>query len=276
MAVNTAEETLQLVLSDDGRVAAVFEEHCAGRMNEVMAPAVTRMLKLDGRSGAWDPDPSEAGSLGPGGRVQGPADRPFPVRLTGVACVCGPGSFTGLRLGLAFATGFSLARGLPMAGIDYLPLLAVSALADSRDTRGFDEIHVLTHSRTARVYHQGFARTDGDALAPLGPPRDLSTAEAREALAGRAALARVVALGTGLRRNQDAFADIPGVTLLPMENPTPEALARASQAATFDGPPVDALYLRGSDAEENLAMIAKGRGLTEEEALERMEKALKS
>jgi tRNA threonylcarbamoyl adenosine modification protein YeaZ len=249
LAVNTAEETLQLILWDNAGPAGVFEERCAGRMNEVMAPAVARMLGLNGSSPQ--------------------------IALTGVACVRGPGSFTGLRLGLAFATGFCLARRLPMAGIDYLPLLAVSAL-DHEQGRDFDEIHVLTHSRTARVYHQGFSRADAGVLVPLGPPRDLSTAEAREVLTERAASAKVAALGTGLRRNPEAFADLCGVTLLPMENPTPEALGRAALAATFDGPPVDALYLRGSDAEENLAMIAKGRGLTEEEALARMEKALKS
>jgi hypothetical protein len=110
---------------------------------------------------------------------------------------------------------------------------------------------------------------------PLGPPLDLEVPLAREIIRERAACSQVVLIGSGLRRNPGAFSQIPGVTPLSIENPTPEALLAAAAAASFDGPPVEALYLRGSDAEENLAAIASGRGLTEEEALLRMAKAMR-
>jgi tRNA threonylcarbamoyladenosine biosynthesis protein TsaB len=251
LVVNTAEEALQLVLANGGRILESFEEHCAGRMNEVMAPAVASMLKRHG-----------------GG-------------IERVACVRGPGSFTGLRLGLAFCTGLCLARRLPMAGLDYLPLQAASAFASSEPARSpedSDEVHVVTHSRTARVYHQGFVRGGGEhatASTQLGPPKDYAVQDAREVILERARLARVTVLGTGLRRNPEAFAGLTGVTALAAENPTPDTLLAAALAAEYDGPPVDALYLRGSDAEENLAVIAAKRGLSEEEAIERMEKALR-
>lgn len=245
LLVNSAEETLQLVLAEGERILESFEENCAGRMNEVMAPAVAAMLERCG-----------------GG-------------LDAVACVRGPGSFTGVRLGLAFATGLCLARRLPMAGIDYLPALAAGVFAPDAA-----EIHVLTHSRSHKVYHQAFAptpRVDGlpALFTPLGPPLDLDVPLVREIIRERAACSQVVLIGSGLRRNPDAFAQIPEATLLSIENPTPEALLAAALAASFDGPPVEALYLRGSDAEENLAAIAKGRGLTEAEALARMEKAMR-
>lgn len=268
LVVNTAEETLQLVLARGGSIVESFEEACAGRMNEVMAPAVADMLARHG-GGLTGAAPC---ARAPGGPVEsGIPSGPKAVTLGAVACVRGPGSFTGVRLGLAFATGLCLGRGLPLGGLDYLPLLAASA------PDGFDEVHVATHSRRERVYHQAFAPAQGgSAPAPLGPPRDLTTREAREIVAGRARSARVAVLGSGLRRNPEAFAGIDGATLLETENPPFDALLRAAGAAAFDGPPVDALYLRGSDAEENLAVIAKGRGLTEAEALARMEKALKS
>jgi len=251
LIVNTAEEALQLVLASGGEILESFDEHCPGRMNEVMAPAVADMH----------------------GRHDGGLKR--------VACVRGPGSFTGLRLGLAFCTGLCLARRLPMAGLDYLPLLAATAFASSEhanETENSDEVHVVTHSRTARVYHQGFVRGSeghGAACTSLGPPRDFAVQDARDVILGRVRSARVVVLGTGVRRNAEAFAGLNNATLLPLENPTPEALLSAALAAAYDGPPVDALYLRGSDAEENLAVIAAKRGLTEEEALARMEKALR-
>ncbi|MFP5222645.1 MAG: tRNA (adenosine(37)-N6)-threonylcarbamoyltransferase complex dimerization subunit type 1 TsaB [Acidobacteriota bacterium] len=251
LIVNTAEETLQALLVRDGVVLDSFQEACSGRMNEVMGPAVERLLSGPGLSS-----------------------------LTALACVSGPGSFTGLRLGLAFCHGLSLARELPMAGLDHLPLLAGSAFdLSSASSQPFDEVHVLTHSRTARVYHQSFA----PGPAPLSPPCDLAAQAACDLITARASRAdaparRMALLGTGLRRNTAAFAPLASldhVTLLDLEVPAHQALARAAQAASYDGPPVEACYLRGSDAEENLAAIAAGRGLSESEALARMEEAMR-
>ncbi|MEM9554631.1 MAG: tRNA (adenosine(37)-N6)-threonylcarbamoyltransferase complex dimerization subunit type 1 TsaB [Acidobacteriota bacterium] len=50
--------------------------------------------------------------------------------LGGVAAVRGPGSFTGLRVGLATALGLHQARGLPAVGLDALRLLARAAARD--------------------------------------------------------------------------------------------------------------------------------------------------
>ncbi|GFK92886.1 tRNA threonylcarbamoyladenosine biosynthesis protein TsaB [Fundidesulfovibrio magnetotacticus] len=213
------------------------EERCPGRMNELLAPAAMELL--DRRSGAT---------------------------LQGVACVRGPGSFTGVRLGLAFATGLCLARTLPMAGLDHLPLLALRA------PRGYGEVHVVTHSRTGQVYHQAF----GPGALPYSTPEDMDAARARHLAAhavSRSGKGRVALLGTGLARNPEAFADIAGTVLLEQQAPTPQALLRAALAARYDGPPVDALYLRGSDAEENLATIGAQRGLTPLQAQSRLDKA---
>jgi tRNA threonylcarbamoyladenosine biosynthesis protein TsaB len=52
--------------------------------------------------------------------------------LSGVAVARGPGSFTGLRVGMAVAKGLALARGLPLIGI---PTLDVIAAAQGRSRR---------------------------------------------------------------------------------------------------------------------------------------------
>ena len=44
--------------------------------------------------------------------------------LTAVACVTGPGSFTGLRVGIATAQGLAYSRQLPCAGLSSLTVLA--------------------------------------------------------------------------------------------------------------------------------------------------------
>lgn len=52
--------------------------------------------------------------------------------ISAVAVTRGPGSFTGLRVGLAVAKGLALARGLPLVGV---PTLDVVAAAQGHDRR---------------------------------------------------------------------------------------------------------------------------------------------
>ena len=52
--------------------------------------------------------------------------------LSGVAVATGPGSFTGLRVGMALAKGLAMARNLPLIGV---PTLDVVAVAQGRDRR---------------------------------------------------------------------------------------------------------------------------------------------
>jgi tRNA threonylcarbamoyladenosine biosynthesis protein TsaB len=46
--------------------------------------------------------------------------------LTGLAVACGPGSFTGVRVGLSVAKGMAAARGLPLWGVSSLDVTAAA------------------------------------------------------------------------------------------------------------------------------------------------------
>ncbi|NLG40657.1 MAG: tRNA (adenosine(37)-N6)-threonylcarbamoyltransferase complex dimerization subunit type 1 TsaB, partial [Chloroflexi bacterium] len=49
-----------------------------------------------------------------------------PSQLSGVGVALGPGSFTGLRIGLSAAKGLALGQNLPIAGVPSLEILVAS------------------------------------------------------------------------------------------------------------------------------------------------------
>lgn len=74
-----------------------------------------------------------------------------------VAVTIGPGSFTGVRIGLATARGIALASGTPLMGITTLECMAYAALPDTSD-----DLRVLAVAQDARrdqFYFQCFDRS---------------------------------------------------------------------------------------------------------------------
>ncbi|NLF00788.1 MAG: tRNA (adenosine(37)-N6)-threonylcarbamoyltransferase complex dimerization subunit type 1 TsaB [Anaerolineales bacterium] len=86
-----------------------------------------------------------------------------PERLAGIAVTCGPGSFTGLRVGLAVAKGLALARGLPLIGV---PTLDVVAFAHGQDERPL--VAVLEAGR-GRICAATYHWQDGEWQAVIAP-----------------------------------------------------------------------------------------------------------
>jgi len=188
-----------------------------------------------------------------------------------IACVSGPGSFTGLRLVLAAAEGLAAGNGALLAGLDYLPLLASGPAPLINGT-----LHVLTYARRGLVYLQSFTAPALDEIHPL---TSYTLDEAAQRMATFDSNAYL--MGSGLRKNPDFFATLAdknqGYTLLPAQwdNPSPELLLDAAVAATYSGDPIEPVYVRPTDAEDNLPQIAMKRGLDPDEARRRLDELQK-
>jgi tRNA threonylcarbamoyl adenosine modification protein YeaZ len=249
LAINGADERLQVALGrlpqetgeTDVELLASQEWTVPGQAARFLAPGIRHML--DG--------------LGLAARD-----------IRRIACVHGPGSFTGLRMSLALAEGLAVGlapceaegKGATLAGLDHLALLAHEAAEMC-----VGAVLALAWSRRGQVYAQAF-----QGAAALTPPQVVSLAELPEFLA---TLPRPLSvLGGGLRRNLAAFealaATDSGLRLLPKEwdAPRPQTLLHLAEQAAFGPGPLTPVYLRISDAEDNLAAIAAGRGLSEAEA----------
>jgi len=85
--------------------------------------------------------------------------------LQGIACAVGPGSFTGIRIGIATAATLAYAAGLPVTGIGSLHGIAAAAPDDERD------VVVALNARREHVFAARFARADDGTLVEQGQYR---------------------------------------------------------------------------------------------------------
>lgn len=115
-------------------------------------------------------------------------------RADRIAVSLGPGSFTGLRVGLAAARALALAWNCPVLGYPTLALVAVQALEDS----GADQVLVCMTGGHGEWFVQGFDAALVTTL-PLASlkPADAASAAPTPLVAGSQAEALVAARGSG-------------------------------------------------------------------------------
>jgi len=158
--------------------------------------------------------------------------------LAGIVVGLGPGSYTGLRVGLISAKVLAYVTGCALLGIPTFDVLARQAPADA------GRVEVLADAQKDKVYHQAFvAGTAG----PL-------TVIAWDVWAA-ACPAGTIVTGPGATKYPDRLPA--GVTVLPAEvrQPTPAGLlsaglARLERGERDDPFALEPLYLRPSSAEE--------------------------
>lgn len=123
LAIDTATRMTGLALYDGASVLAEHVWRGGGHHTTQLAPEVGLMLRRLGVDAS---------------------------ALTGVAVASGPGSYTGLRIGMALAKGLALAQGIPLIGIPTLDILVRGQTVDAGDLLAVIE---AGRSRLAGVWY---------------------------------------------------------------------------------------------------------------------------
>lgn len=155
------------------------------------------------------------------------------ARLRRIGVTTGPGSFTGLRVGLAFARTLAMTLDCQCVGVSSLDALAASAPAAGVTVAAIP-------SRQDLMFVAFYA--DG---APVSAPDQLAPPEIAARLAEIWTGGRLTLVGPGAR----ALADLaPGGEAVDIAHPAAAALARIIAGAPVGRFPPKALYLRAPDA----------------------------
>jgi len=200
LALDTALETCSAALVRGGRVLAARSEPMARGHQERIAPLVDELT-------------SEAGIA-------------F-SELDRIGVTRGPGSFTGLRVGLAFAKGLGFALGRPVVGIGTLQALAAGVAGPAA---------AVIDARRDQIYVQAFG--DGE---PLTPPEALRVEDAALRLVPFRPT-RLVGPGAALLAKAFPGAEVAAGGVDPV------ALAGLVAAAPEPRTAPEPLYLRAPDA----------------------------
>ncbi|HKT33411.1 MAG TPA: tRNA (adenosine(37)-N6)-threonylcarbamoyltransferase complex dimerization subunit type 1 TsaB [Nitrospira sp.] len=136
LAVETATAWQSIALLDDERVLARCDQDAAGSHARLLLPAIDRVF-------------SEAGLI--------------PARLEGLVVSIGPGSFTGLRVGLSTVLGIRTVTQLPLVLVPTLEAMAWNL------RHAATPLCPVINSRRGEVYWALYQWRDRDHLERLSP-----------------------------------------------------------------------------------------------------------
>lgn len=253
LLLNAAEACLQIILSDNGKLIYSGQWYKTERSTEILAPALQSIFVSLGLS---------------------------VTQLRRIACVKGPGSFTGIRLTIATATGLRRVGQAMLAGLDYMQALATS-VAVQRGLLYGKKIWVVTHAKRNLVHCQPFI-SYGPVI-PAQPLEKVILCSTDLAVTKISEMPGHVC-GSGLARYPGKFCFIDQVAgnisgdykqelvFMPeLVDPDSRAMLLLGRHADYFSEDLHPLYVRACDAVENLPELAKKHGMDAIKAVETLE-----
>lgn len=221
LAIETSLRNGSVALTLDGNVIASKVLPSDMRSAQSLAPAVKEILSDHG----WKP-----------------------TELNGVGVTIGPGSFTGVRVGVTFAKVFCYVVHAPVIGLTTLEVLAhQAATADG-------VLDVVLDAQRADLFHQRF-QISSQAATPITEPRLVAS---ESWLKEHAEVANLSVTGAGLAKIRSALPRNVRVCDKRLWEPSADAVAALTHRAIAsrrrdDVAQLAPLYLRASAAEEKKA-----------------------
>ena len=225
LAVETTATAASCCLTDDGRVLGRFAVNAGLTHSRTLLPMIEQLL------GGCGVQPSEIGLY---------------------AVAAGPGSFTGVRIGVAAVKGLALPGNTPCVGVS--TLAAMARLWDGVPMTA--TVCAAMDARCQQVYTALFAVKNG-VVSRLTPDEAISLDELKDKLV--AVDGPVVLMGDGAAVCAKAFTDLPNVTVAPGHLRMQDAVGVAAEAAvcaergeTVAAAELLPVYLRVPQAEREL------------------------
>jgi tRNA threonylcarbamoyladenosine biosynthesis protein TsaB len=170
-------------------------------------------------------------------RVMKDAGLPF-AALDRIAVTKGPGSFTGLRVGLSAARGIALAAGKPVVGLTTLSAYAAPVVSEN----GEHPVISAIDARHDHVYFQAVSADGGALILPRVAPIE----EALEA--SRFTVPHLVGNAAGILADRGPAGALPPSSVDPQAAPDIAWVAWLGAAVDPDTAPPRPFYLRPPDA----------------------------
>ena len=161
LVIDTATAACSVAVIEDGRVSGAIHEAVGRGHAERLVPMIAELMG--------------------------------DTRADAVLVDCGPGSFTGVRVGLAASIGLGIGWGVPVSGYTSTALIAAAAFDDHPD---WDALAVVLEGGHGELFMHGYDRS----MVPAAPLASLKPEDVLTLLAGRPAV------GSGAKRLPDGVA----------------------------------------------------------------------
>ncbi len=222
LAMDSSATPASAALLEDDKILSEFYIHTKQTHSQTLMPMVESVLKLSGKT------------------------------LDDLSCIAvsaGPGSFTGVRIGVSCVKGLAMTRNIPCAGVSTLRAMAENAKGMS------GVVCAVMDARCAQVYNAMF-RVDGDTVERISEDRALPISELFEECAAYGE--KLLLVGDGAELCYKTFASFGAKLLQPqLRFQRASGVAYAAKEMCENGETVtpDALmpvYLRLPQAEREL------------------------
>lgn len=178
------------------------------------------------------------------------------LKLDAVGVSIGPGSYTGLRIGMSLAKGLCMGLDVPLLGIPTLQIMAVQAMFAHIDWQGDELLVPMLEARRMEVYTAtyDFALREVQPVRPLilePDSFDTLIAEGRQ----------LVFIGPGAVKAEPLYADKPGVRFLTKIHPTARGMMALSDKYLREEKFLDVAYCVPEYLKEFQATVPKNKVL---------------